>query len=333
MFEVISLEALNLNTTKKDLRVQSYLNLEHQEAADFILAGYPDDEGIKNNSGRPGASLGPNAIREFLFKMTPPAFRNPDTALPILFDLGNLKTSDTDLASRHEVAISTLDQTLTKNQRLISFGGGHDYGYVDGKWFLDQYGSSSNSKIKPIIFNFDAHLDVRPLTQGITSGTPFYRLLELGGFDFYEIGIQEQCNSLEHIQWLRDKGGQIISFRELYSDSEHYPCQNLNFNRFKRILETEIDPLRPCFISVDIDAFSNAFAMGCSQSFATGFDPMGFFQMFCFLLDQFDVRGLGIYEVSPPLDQDHRTAKLAAQIAYKYIHHFDAVSKNRKQKV
>lgn len=317
MFQPVPLTDLNLHTTKTDLRVSSYLN-DNKDAASYMLAGYPDDEGIKRNGGRLGACLGPNSIREFLFKMTPPAFRGAEYDLPLLHDLGNLSL-DSDIASRHDLAIQSLNQNVAISQKLIALGGGHDYGYVDGKHFLDQH---RDSTLRPIIFNFDAHLDVRPLNHGITSGTPFYRLLELGGFDFYEIGIQEQCNSKDHLEWLKNKGGQVISFKDLYSDSTHSPCSVLNFKRFKNILEHESNDLRPCYISVDIDAFSNAYAMGCSQSFATGLDPMGFFQMFQFLLDRFDVKVLGIYEVSPPLDQDHRTAKLAAQIAYKFLHHF-----------
>lgn len=315
MFQPISLEELNLKTTKTDVRVVSYLSPQI-EGSDFLLAGYPDDEGISNNSGRPGARQAPNAIREFLFKMTPPLFRADQAHLPLLHDLGNLSTQP-DLASRHEVAISTLSSSIEATQKWISLGGGHDYGFVDGSVFLNHFESSS---LRPLIFNFDAHLDVRPMHNGITSGTPFYRLLERGGFDFYEIGIQEQCNSKEHLEWLKSKGGQVISLADLYTDHERYPQAPLNFTRFKKTLESETNPLRPCFVSVDIDAFSNAYAMGCSQSFATGLEPMGFFQMFCFILDHFDVRGLGIYEVSPPLDQDQRTAKLAAQIAYKFLH-------------
>lgn len=316
MFEPVHPEDLRLHTTKSDLRVVSYLSPDIT-SSDFVLVGYPDDEGIKNNSGRPGARLAPNAIREFLFKMTPPAFRGDDTDLPLISDLGNLSTQP-DLASRHEVAVAALEKNLGSKQKLISFGGGHDYGYVDGKYFLKR---NAGSSLRPLIFNFDAHLDVRPMSNGITSGTPFYRLLGHGGFDFYEIGIQEHCNSKEHLQWLKSQGGQVISFSDLYTSSERYPQSFLNFTRFKKILESETNPHRPCYVSVDIDAFSNAYAMGCSQSFATGLEPLGFLQMFCFLLDHFDVQVLGIYEVSPPLDQDHRTAKLAAQIAYRYLHH------------
>ena len=38
---------------------------------DYMIFGYPDDEGIRLNGGRPGSALAPNLIRQFLYKMTP----------------------------------------------------------------------------------------------------------------------------------------------------------------------------------------------------------------------------------------------------------------------
>ena len=82
------------------------------------------------------------------------------------------------------------------------------------------------------------------------------------------------------------------------------------------LAEAIIKP-RPTFISVDIDCFSTAFAMGCSQAWPTGFSPQDLFPVLNILYRRLNVQALGIYEVSPPLDQDERTVKLAAQL----VHH------------
>jgi formiminoglutamase len=47
--------------------------------------------------------------------------------------------------------------------------------------------------------------------------------------------------------------------------------------------------------------------------------PSDFFPLFDLLIRRLDVRALGIYETSPPLDQDDRTSKLAALIAHRFI--------------
>ncbi len=73
------------------------------------------------------------------------------------------------------------------------------------------------------------------------------------------------------------------------------------------------------FLSVDIDAFTSNEAPGCSQSWTTGLVTKDFLAALAWLIQEYDVRGLGLYEVSPPLDQDNRTSKLAALIAHGFI--------------
>ena len=55
----------------------------------YILAGYPDDEGIALNQGRPGARLAPDAIRSRFYKTTKSQFHDSNLSL---FDVGNLNT-------------------------------------------------------------------------------------------------------------------------------------------------------------------------------------------------------------------------------------------------
>jgi formiminoglutamase len=76
---------------------------------------------------------------------------------------------------------------------------------------------------------------------------------------------------------------------------------------------------RPTYISLDIDSFSTAYAMGCSQAWPTGFSPQELFPVLNVIFSRLDVQVLGVYEVSPPLDQDEKTVKLAAQVIHQYI--------------
>jgi len=271
----------------------------------FVILGYPDDEGIHNNQGRAGAREAPDAIRKFLYKMTPATLSKKEFQL---FDGGNLEIKES-LFERHEFAAQKV-QDLLEVSHVISFGGGHDYGYADGKAFLKKFESQ-----KPLVINFDAHLDVRPFDrEKITSGTPFFRLLEeFHDFDFVELGIQPQCNSQNHYEWAFQKGARILTWPEvLYSGQDHTSI-------ILQFLEPFILKRRPTFLSIDIDGFSNAYAPGASQSFATGFDPDCFFKVFHVLCKRLDVKVLGIYEVSPLLDQTDRTSLLAAQIAFERI--------------
>jgi formiminoglutamase len=281
-----------------------------------VIIGWPDDEGIRLNGGRPGAALAPSRIRKFLYRMTPDRGPNQN-----LFDGGDLDiTMPGSLLERHAEARKSAIRVLRTGAKLITLGGGHDFGYPDAASFCEIIGEPqpgdrvSTPRYKPLVLNFDAHLDVRPLDhRGPNSGSPFFRLLsEFNSIDFVEIGIQRQCNSKMHERWLTDRGARIVSYDEMASASSYWDVLHDRVGDW--VLKR-----RPAFVSVDIDAFSSAIAPGCSQSWATGLDIGQF--LFCFraLLARLDVVGLGLYEVSPELDSDDRTSKLAAQIAYEFL--------------
>jgi formiminoglutamase len=281
---------------------------ENLTPGSYVMAGYPDDEGIRLNSGRPGASQGPDAIRSRFYKTSSSEFHNPQNQI---LDLGNIDTQ-LSLEERHQQGALACQQVLKKKGRWIGLGGGHDYGYSDGLGFLK---ANQDSSLKPLVMNFDAHLDVRPLDQGLSSGTPFFRLLteeSVADFDFYEIGIQRQCNSQSHIQWAKEKGAQILFYEDMMMSGKN-PTTYL----LEELAEVMVRP-RPTFISVDIDCFSTSYAMGCSQAWPTGFSPEVLFPLLNILYARLDVQALGIYEVSPPLDLDERTVKLASQILHQF---------------
>jgi formiminoglutamase len=275
----------------------------------FVVGGYPDDEGIRLNGGRPGAALAPSAIRRSLYKMTPPLQEVADFSL---FDFGDL-AADGDLGARHAAGAAACNAVLSKGGRWIGLGGGHDYGFAEASGFLT-WAKATSSTVRPLVINFDAHFDVRPATNGFSSGTPFFRMLESGAeMDFAEIGIQSQCNSKHHLKWLKDRNARVLTMEDVEASGETPETCAV------RLLGDWIIRPRPTFLSIDIDAFSSAVAPGCSQSWATGLMPADFFPLFDMLVRRMDVRALGVYETSPPLDQDDRTSKLAALIAHRFI--------------
>ena len=269
---------------------------------DFALLGYPDDEGISLNGGRPGAHAAPRSIRTFLYKMTP---HLAASRLPKILDLGDIAPGEIALAERHEKGRQTVQSLAQTNKYWISLGGGHDYGYCDGAGFLDVY------KNEAVLLNFDAHMDVRPTDKGFNSGTPFHRILNefADHVDFAEVGIQNQCNSQAHIAWAKSKGATVFTLDDV---NNHGLKQTLgNFLKGKE--------QKKLFLSIDIDAFTSNEAPGCSQSWTTGLHTKEFLQAFEWLIQNFDVRGMGLYEVSPSLDSDNRTSKLAALLIHNFI--------------
>ncbi len=294
------------------------------ESGDVAIIGYPDDEGIKLNGGRVGAALAPKTIRQFLYKMTP-SFECTEFKAKIC-DLGDLLPATAappnhlqTLGERHEIALNIAQNLYKKNVRILTLGGGHDYGYSDTAAFVSQYKAESKNNpgsLKPIVINFDAHLDVRPPTLGFNSGTPFYRLNEKykDQFHLIEIGIQPQCNSPQHYQWAKKQNIEIVSLNDIENFGwiylwEKTELKTLNANSLKR----------PVYVSFDIDGLTAAEAGGCSQAWATGLKTMDCLKFLKKLYNTSSVKGFGIYEVSPPLDRDSQTSKTAALLAHHYI--------------
>lgn len=272
----------------------------------FMIMGYADDEGIRLNGGRLGAAEAPKTIRQFLYKMTPSALSEKKINL---FDLGDLKQK-AELSERHQDVLELTTFLHSKKQKVISFGGGHDYGYSDAAGFVKSY---LNTGVKPIVINFDAHLDVRPTTHGFNSGTPFYRLLSefAGQFEFIEIGLQPQCNSKTHWHWAAEKGAHLY---DLKSVERAGLMKLLDDPVFKNMTKQT-----PLFISFDIDAITASEAGGCSQAWVTGLKTQDCLNFLSALYEKANARGLGIYEVSPPLDHDFQTSKTAALITHHFL--------------
>ena len=265
-----------------------------------VIWGAPDDDGIKLNGGRPGAATAPTEIRRAFYKMTPPA-KGPFPEE--LFDLGDLNTSPQGLYDRHAQARAVAKDAHTAGHFAVSLGGGHDYGFPDSAGFIDAYRGQN-----PLVLNFDAHLDVRALDKGFHSGTPFRRLLEehKGAFEFWELGLQSHCNAKSHRDWAEAQGAKLVDLEDLLQAKPSH-------------LFPKAEPSRPCFLSLDMDVFSNKEAPGCSASYATGLLIETFQPWIRFLAQNFALKGLGFYEVSPALDIDNRTSKLAALILYQTL--------------
>ena len=288
----------------------------------FAILGYPDDDGIALNGGRPGAKDAPPRIRHYLYKMTPPPMlashvQDLEHGLEI-HDFGDLQCSPAsnsnalvgELEKRHQHARDAVTRLFKSGFKSITLGGGHDYGFPDAAAFC----ASCPSGSRPLVINFDAHLDVRPTDKGFHSGTPFYRLLsEFPEIDFLEIGLQAQCNSATHLKWALERGA-LVSFQEDRMASGESLTKVLH-----RFLGESALRARPTFLSVDIDGFSSAVAPGASQVWPTGFSAEEFFDALSWCLHRLDVRGIGIYEVSPKFDLDDRTSRLAALIAHRFM--------------
>lgn len=309
-YEPLNLKYLFSKKDPKDKRLGDIVQLIDEgklselEKNDVVLFGYPDDEGVGLNGGRLGAAEGPDSIRKELYRMT------LTKDFPSLKDLGNINI-EIPLEERHKLTEGVLPKVLQTEAKWIGLGGGHDYGYADGSAFLK---SLKGQQQRPLIINFDAHLDVRPLDKGLSSGTSFYRLLsDFKDFDFLEIGVQEECNSPDHAEWTLSQGARILWWEDIVLSGKTPHLEILEFLE-PWLAKSQVST----FLSVDIDVFSSVYAKGCSHSLPTGLDPMSFMRVLEVLKQRLNIQVFGIYEVAPKLEEPY-TARLAAQIIHRFI--------------
>lgn len=284
---------------------------ENNKNPNIGIWGYADDDGIALNSGRAGAQLAPEVIRKYFYRLTPPSISTKPFSIS---DYGDW-TSGPNLASQIELISPLLAQHLQCHP-MITLGGGHDYGAVDGAGFMQWHlKHSPTPHLKPLIINFDAHLDVRPWQNGLSSGTPFSWLLDHypDQYEFIEVGIQNHCSSPHHREWLQQKQVPIIDL--------HF-IRKVGIIPALRHFLAGTSSQQSCYISLDIDVFSQSFAPGCSQSWGAGFVYEEMEMALTWLLSNKNVRLLGIYEVSPPLDIDGKTTKLAACMMNSFIKNY-----------
>ena len=137
------------------------------------ILGFPSDEGVRRNGGRPGAAQGPAAIREALYTMTPDARgREPFVALlGRTADLGDVQVTGDVEADQARLG-KRVGELLAADVIPIVLGGGHETAFGH---FLGHV--EAGQAVRAL--NWDAHADVRPLKEGRAhSGSPFRQMLD-----------------------------------------------------------------------------------------------------------------------------------------------------------
>lgn len=302
-----------ISTEPDDLRLAQLILPESDvQDADVVLFGVPTDEGIRRNGGREGASEAPNAIRQWLGKLTPyagPHFKNHLNDLRIV-DLGDVPSGDLEII--HEAASDIAKELIATGKIVIALGGGHDVTYPLVRGFKNGVTSDEIGLI-----NIDAHLDVREKKDGRHhSGSSFRLLLDEGiikGSHFAEVGIQSFAASENHFDWVIQQGARILTFED--ATTTHLP------NAFEEceVAITRGDPDFPVYLSFDMDCVRASDAPGVSAPAPIGFLAEEAYELSVAAGLSKNIRMFDIVEVSPPYDVDGRTARLAARMVAGFL--------------
>jgi formiminoglutamase len=273
-------------------------------AAELVILGCPQDEGVRRNNGRIGAASAPAAIREQFYKLTPFNIKKR------IFDLGDVIVGG-DLESTHDAHFAVVSQLLRDSKRVIVLGGGNDISYPDGCAMADVFGPKWWIGI-----NIDSHLDVR-IAEKRNSGTPYRQLLEEGRLlpqYFYEVAFQTHFCSPVYYDYIRQLGVHRISLELLRSrseaDMELKESIKQNFIGHSRSLNT--------FFGFDLDAVRSADAPGTSAPSPLGLRNGEFIQLVKYAASLANTKIIEFSEMNPKFDIDDRTAKLVAIAMHRF---------------
>ncbi|MGD8428135.1 MAG: formimidoylglutamase [Balneolaceae bacterium] len=292
------------HTDKNDPRLGHWLQNEDQSVSlKTVIIGFPSDEGVNRNGGRPGASEAPHAIRKQLYKMTPDA-ENHDSFVDLMeksLDIGDLRITGKVEDDQQELG-KVIGEYLQQDTVPIILGGGHEtaFGHFLG------YASAG---LRTSIFNLDAHTDVRPLKDGEAhSGSPFRQALEHQSNcaeKYLVAGLQPHSVALSHLKYIEEKNGHCL-FRD---ETNITSISGLFF-------EHDSDRL---MVTFDMDAVDQSQAPGVSAPCANGLASDLWLTAAYMAGRNKKVASFDLSEVNPFFDQDNQTAKLAALTIWHFL--------------
>lgn len=273
-----------------------------QELADAkkstIFLGFSSDAGVIRNQGRPGAQLGPNQIKTHLAKLPCPNNHS-------YIDLGSIVCEGDELESAQSQFAKLISICHQLGHKTVALGGGHEIAWAHYQGLAPHYSRLG-------IINFDAHFDLRPYTPGQagTSGTPFSQIAayceeKKQTFDYCCIGIQQFGNTSTLFQRAEELKVHYLSTEALIQQSLAWQYA---------FLDEFMLNLDHIYLSVCLDVFAECFAPGVSAPQPLGLTPWQVIPLLKYIQQSGKVVSFDIAELSPPLDQEQKTARLAALI-------------------
>jgi formiminoglutamase len=269
------------------------------------LVGFACDEGVRRNKGRAGAAAAPHAIRKML------ANSAWHLSQPV-YDSGDLLCDDGDLDAAHGRLAGRVARLLDEGHFPLVLGGGHEVAF--GSWsglnrhLLQQTGG----KGRVGIINLDAHFDLRMKLEQASSGTPFFQIAEQCAaqgtpFHYACLGVAETANTAAlfaraealGVWHVLDEAMTQASLPELFNGLDAFiaRCDHL-------------------YLTIDLDVLPGAVMPGVSAPAAHGVELAVIEPLIAHIRASGKLRLADLAEYNPSLDQDNRSARVAARLIH-----------------
>lgn len=268
-----------------------------------VIIGFGSDEGVLRNKGRVGAAHAPKELRRALAGL-------PAKALETLCDAGDVICDDGDLEGAQAELGRVVSKVLSSGGRPLVLGGGHEVAWGTYSGLRTHLGDASERRL--VIINFDAHFDLRQ-TRPANSGTPFDQIAcdcAARGvpFNYVCFGISDLANTAALFERARHLNVQYVLDIDM---QEAQVAQRLSQ------LEQLLDAADDVYLTIDLDVLPGSTAPGVSAPAVLGV-PLSVVEAMVQRIRASDkLRAADIAEYNPSLDQDKRTARAAARLAYR----------------
>jgi formiminoglutamase len=288
-------------------RFAELIRVDRPADCELALLGLPDDTGVRLNGGRPGAALGPSALRAALSTFGTPWDGKLKRRLEArIFDAGDVEPAPGDdeaaLLATHERVEAAVLELHALGLTPICVGGGHDLTLPALRALARHSGGSLGG------VNVDAHLDAR---ERVGSGMAFRRLIDGNWLDarrFTEFGLGRFVNDAADAEWLTERGATLISLEAAGAETN-----------LIALLQRASSTGNAAFLSVDLDAIDSAALPGVSALNPCGLSVARVAELVEAAAHHENVRHFDLMELSPPFDPSGRSARIAAHLLLCFV--------------
>lgn len=278
---------------------QPYQREPLESDADVVVLGVPLDMAT---SGRPGARMGPDAIRRASVNLAWEGKKFPwdfnlfkriklVDAGDLVFDCGDAE----DFTYRLEAATSEI---LKSGKTVLALGGDHFITLPILRAYAKHYGEMA-------LIHFDAHTDTYANGSAYDHGTMFYHAPKEGLISprhSVQVGIRTEYKQEGH-------GFNVINAMQANDMSADEIVEQIR----------EIVGDKPVYLTFDIDCLDPAFAPGTGTPVCGGLTSDKILKIIR-ALKGINLIGMDVVEVSPPYDQSDLTSLAGATIALELLY-------------
>ncbi|WP_165313735.1 agmatinase [Vibrio ziniensis] len=278
---------------------QPYQRDPLESDADVVVLGVPLDMAT---SGRPGARMGPDAIRRASVNLAWEGKKFPwdfnlfkriklVDAGDLVFDCGDAE----DFTYRLEAATSEI---LKSGKTMLALGGDHFITLPILRAYAKHYGEMA-------LIHFDAHTDTYANGSSYDHGTMFYHAPKEGLISArhsVQVGIRTEYKQEGH-------GFNVINAMQANDMSADEIVEQIR----------GIVGDKPVYLTFDIDCLDPAFAPGTGTPVCGGLTSDKILKIIR-ALKGINLIGMDVVEVSPPYDQSDLTSLAGATIALELLY-------------